>query len=126
MLSRDVRKFFERIKKGEINQKEAAEELARNWDREALGLYIFELYDSLNWYVEHDDTNNISENETWTIGLRHALDNLDKSEIFDSGLVHETWEDCTYCIDGTEPDPESTLTKMCRWCGGCQKLRKSP
>lgn len=150
MLSREVRTLFERIKKREINQMEAAEELARNWDREALGLYIFELYDSLNWYVDHDETNNIPENQVYTAGLGLAMVRLDKDQpeaLDNEGLLEsvpgycgdglfkpipeefafdENWADCTHCTDGTEYDPNSDFPKMCRWCGGCQKVRKYP
>lgn len=145
MLSREVRTLFERIKKCEINQMEAAEELARNWDREALGLYIFELYDSLNWYVEHDETNDIPENQVYTAGLGLAMVRLDKDQpeaLDNEGLLEsvpgdglfkpipeefvfdETWEDCTHCKDGTEKDPTSPFTKLCRFCGGCQKVKR--
>lgn len=150
MLSREVRTLFERIKKREINQMEAAEELARNWDREALGLYIFELYDSLNWYVEHDETNDIPENQMYTAGLGLAMVRLDKNQpdtldkegllesipgycgnglfkpILEEFAFDETWEECAHCKDGTEPDPNSPFIKMCRWCGGCQKVRIQP
>lgn len=155
MLSRHVCKLFKRIRKGELNQMEAAEELARRWDRETMGLYIFELYDSLNWYVEHDETNNIPENQMYTAGLGLAMVRLDKDQpdgldpealdnegllesvpgycedglfkpVPESFALDETWEDCTHCTDGTEQDPNSPFTKMCRWCGGCQKVRKNP
>jgi hypothetical protein len=41
-------------------------------------------------------------------------------------VLEEIWEDCTYCVDGTEPGGDYTFTKMCRLCGGTQKVRKSP
>lgn len=80
MLSKDVRNIFNRLNNGEINIMEAAEDLASKWDRETLAVYIFELYDSLNWYVEIDDTNNTKENEFWLKGKAQAMVRINKDQ----------------------------------------------